>query len=985
MNYLNKTLSISRQGTDLGQLILPVFKIHQNVSNRSSNELYLFLRQKLRCFLEKNFYDAPAKRYESIETIDNYFQKIDSDTLYDAYEDTLQVKNALSSLSSYLMDLNSDKNMDTTPLFEELFLAIDEIACVDDHVRNINSILIYLSFSQFSISTQKVLLHIYEKMTEQIRTQLLSLDRVAFKGFYDSQSTHSFHIAYMILDDIFNIAGGKYAHDSDLLIERTHLAHDIFKKVFDRKLTLSHLFSEADQDWLYLFSQELSCSTYRMGQIHISPQDLSQEDNFLDFLVYRKFITTQQKNYLKNLNSIEDPNCLDSLRSLVDISITLGEEFIVYTPLFSEYLITYINEKIQSSSHADFSMHHTPLYPFVPIPYSIQNKVLSIMTQSGEPTYFSFDEIEYAMRGMYSEFQTAFLKPYLQLSTFMMAYCDPKHAKRIYKMYLEPKSRSSSAQDCLLLMGANNYDAIREIGTFAFTSPTFQCLTKHQSLLHRLIITSPSTIVDWLSTNLISHETLSTTNVYFNLTLLHSFFFYHPRIVVSCVSKQYIPIQDFIDIKDRYNNALLHWAAQKNSDILELWIQNKYFTIKHFVELTNDYGNSVLHCLARYNPQTLELWVAQKLITVEELNKIKNKDECSILYVLASYSPKTLEKWVQDNLITALELINTNQIQNVSIAHNLALYYPDTLERWVSGGFLTALDFLNLKDKNGNSIFHYLAVENPKTLESWVIQGFLPAEQLMVIKSASGRCILQWIAIHSPQMLECLIQHHFFTAYDLLSLSDVAPPNTLLIAYYNPKIIESWVRTGYITVQELFTISDQKDRSILHYLSERSSQTIELWVRLNLATVDELLNVKDHFFRSVLHWIVKYNCDILFRWVEQGLVTLKQLQQTKDACGDSILHWIASVKPEIFESWRESGLLTIDRLFYIKNNDNTSIMHWLTYFKPSLFEIWSMKGVLILQSLFDVKNNHGESVFNWLQKNTPHNFNFLKTLKCASS
>ena len=949
----------------LDRLVLPLFKIKTQSSATPLYKASFFLYNKLDSFLKKKFSDNPIKLHNSLDKINTYFDQVQSAQVYDNLIHSNKVSDSLCSLTTFLTDLSSDTSFDIDQIFEELFMAIDERACFDDHIYNLDSILLQLSFTQFSAPVRKVIQHIYNKMDDQIRLQLLSLDHNIFKGFKDRQSTHSHHIAILILDDLFNIAGGSLANDADILIKRTHLATTILKKIFDQKLSLGSVLASSDSDWISSLTRDLSCSTSYLGQAYISLQDLIKSTDFLDFLILNKHLTEDQKLFLLDLPENCDQPAIDFLDPLVKVCTKIGQESTVYTRLFTHLLLTFIHQKILPASLSPSPV--IPSFSHSPIPDPLLTKVVSLFANPPSSERFSYSDICTAMRLSNSEFQVPFLKPYLSLSTLMMAYCQPSHAVKIFNNWLSPKGSLVSTRNCLILMGINNHEAVRMIGVSEFLSDKFKSTKTRQPLFFRILLDHPNTIKEWLEKKIISSKILSSIKTDFDNSLLHVLFHHYPQIVESWFNLNLITMSDLIDSKDCLGSSILHRVSDKKPLLLEQWVEKKFISISKLLKIRNVTGNSVILFLAKYHSKSLETWVENKLVSVNKILYNKNNYHCTVGLILARYNPQTLIRWIQQGVVTIKDLTKSIDKFGDSICHRLAIYNPKVLQYFLIHDHLSFKDLFQTVNNESNSLIHYLVLYSPSIVKSCLDEKRISIQDLINHKNSFDDTALHWIAEHSPSMLIDWIDEQLLSVHELFTIKN-KKGNTVMhvLCRIAPEVVADWIRKKWIPIQQLFEVKDNCDYSLIYVIANSKPEILELWINQNLITFSQLVCLSPPCICAVIHVIALHHPDILIEWIEKGYISPQDFLDTKDSSGHSVAHYLSQQTPRILLFLVQHGYLAPQELLIITDNSNNSVIHWLAKHNPKAIMQWLEDGKITIQELLHSQNTYGHSIIHLL-------------------
>lgn len=999
---------------DLENRVFPLLKISKVDNPLSICDSCNFLKIQLDHYLANlNLEKAELEFNQS--TIELYFRDLINGTLYTRTEPIL---NSIIILTTLLSRMSWDNDRNKQFFYQELFYAIKERACIDDHAYNLNKLLLHLNFSQVSSPIRKVVQYLHEKMMNQIHCQVLSLDSNFFNGFYDEQSTHSFHIIYMLLDDIFGIADGRYRNDRDILIPRTELAFEILKSSFHHKLTLKHLLFHPSQNWKDYLAHTLSSSYSYIGEAHISIHDLSEAVDFLDYLIFRNVITPEQSYILKHPSLIENDNELDFFKELALISTEIGEEKIIYTPFFAELIMQFIFEKIMPNNLTLNCNDSNSLFTFRALPKLLLEKVVLFFTSPESFPFFSYNDILMGMKDKDSESYQSFLKPYISLNTLMMAHCDPKYARLIYKKCILPHADLEWVLDCLILMGGNNYLAVKNIGFDDYINSKFHSSQHHLSLLQRMIKKNPQIISQWLKLKLISKKTFFKVISYGQDSVLHTIIQEYPLLLKSWIKENVFNFHELIPIKDEFKASVFHRIAQTSPEILKSLIVDGYITAFDLISNKDIYLNSILHIIAQYDSQTIAYLVQHDHISVQELLTIYNANNHSIAHSLVLRNPEPLTFFLVNKLILIEDLFFTKDNQGLSVIHWLAFYHSLTLERWVDQGLIDMNHLISHRVNHNVSVGHLLAEFNPQTIDHWVREKMLSPRKLLLIKNQKSESIMDWLSHFAPYILEFCIEKKLINVPELLNpqnhdLHSIA----FCLATYNPHIIDAWIQQKLIPIRYLYEYKDKKGNTILHLIARHAIQTLQKWVDQNLITVSKISTINNIFKSSVLHMVTIYSAETFQTWVEKGLITFRELVNVVDSHGMHLFHWVAKKKPSILDVWLETKRTTIDelakyrnikgvtpvhylakfscetldkcvergdttvqKLILLKTFSNSSIIHWIGEYSGNTLLRWINYGFVTIQEVSPLKNNKNETVFDFLEIYYPDTFKELQKL-----
>ena len=1004
---------------DVSNAVLPLLKISKTIFNLTIEEACTILQLHLNSFIHEKYQD-PQKLQSSLLDVDTYFINAKAGTLYENPLHMSQIQKILRIIASYLDHLDPKKNIDTDPLFYDLIQSIESRACFDQHAYNLNALLIQLSFSQFSPPIQRVLQHIHLKMQAQISFQLSSLDQNIFKGFTDLESVHSTHIVYMILDDIFGVAGGEYANTEDLLINRNPVLKEILKRLFNNKLTIQHLLSCPNESWQSSLARDLSCDTFCIGESPISMEDLSKAPHFINFLLHQGLITVEQKRLLEHPESILDDNELDFFKPLATISTELCAEKIVYTPLFAQLLIQFILEKIYSSDDFKTCVEST-IAPFsIPnVPLPLSDKIVSLFSMcSNLSPQFSYNEISFAMLENNVLFHTPFLKPHLSLSTLMMAHCHPRDSKKIFNKWILPNAKLAWAHDCLLMMGSMNYDSIMKIGMDVFTDSAFTTREGGPNLLYCLIYRTPQTLTKWFQNKMISSQFLSNSKTHDQIPFLHFVSDFHPYLLDKWVQNDYIPIHILKTTKDDSDCSVLHWISVDNSDLLEswilkgllkicdlsltkdgvgdsvlhwlaslnerlipLWLQKGILSITDLISTKDDIGNSLLHFIINYHPKILITLIDQKLIDIDLLKNIKNDREVSLLHFIAYQIPDIIDSLLKDKLLDFNDLKLTKNISHQSVLHWIAQYCPLKIELWLEKKLLSAHDLIVTFDNRGSTILHWIAKHHPETIQKWVDNKQFTIQELSYIKNHHGESVLHFIPCRNDNTLDIWLKSKQISIYELMNNVDLNGVSLLeLVAKFNVQILSSWVETQAVSISNLANSKDIIGNTLLHMIAHFYPLTLQLWVEMGFITVKELIDISNDSQENILHFLAQFQPKTLELWFINGIIKIEDLSSARDSQGSTVIHLLAIYYPKLLELWVNDNHISVQELIKFKTDHGITVVHLLAQYQPQTLQLWLNHKFVSYSELLNSRTNDNLSFEYFLNIYSPQFLAKLKSL-----
>lgn len=880
---------------DKANFVLPLLKINQIPIEITTTETYSYLKRHLTNYLDKAYSDEPDKKVVLLGKVNNYFLDIQNNRLYEDKKDNQVVQILLKRLASFMLKYQSDPSINLEEIIQSLFTAINERACIDDHQNNLKGILIHISYFNEEAPIRKILQYLQVKMEEQIRLQLLSLDKNVFKGFWDRQTTHEIHIAKIILDKIFNIADGEYQSNKDILIPDTTFGSQVLKNLFEGKLTLQHLLSELDSGWRECFAMNLSCSTSSIGPIHISAYDLKKSPKFVAYLAKKNNFTEAQVEILLNIDAVENDDDLNFLKPLATINTDIGQESWIYTPLFAEQLVDYLREKNEKS----FS--EKPLTPITKkekstpelIPENIQKKLMKLIATPEKSEKFSYEEIETAMQNQNSEYHQPFLKAYLHPIHLMITYCKAEDAMKVYTKWIVPNSKMLWAQDCLIMMCSVNMNAIHKIGINILNNSLFKATNGELLLIQRIALETPNLLNEWLEKKIISINFLN-------------------------------------QLPDNIENSALHYLAHYHPSILKEWTDKDYIEINELLLTRNKKGHCIAHILSQFGIELIEKWLEQGQISMEKLLEIRSKEKISILHILAEHHSDILDKWFRSEKITFKTFMQIRDQYNNSALFWLAKFKPEILYDWVKDGLINLQELLKLEETENFTLVSQIIVKNIEIIKQWMLEGKLKMKDLLGKNPAKNFNIIRTIISSAPDFLIWLVDKNYVTVQQLQQKKLLHKTTVChILASKKVSILEHWVECKATTLDKFLYDKNDNGQTIAHFLIEQNPTSLQKWIDKELLSPKKIKNLKANDGHPLLIWASQYAIELINDWITKGFITIKELLKVKDGFGNPIIFWLTRFSADQLNEWIDNDTLHVKDFINQKNSDGQNISSFI--------------------------------------------------------
>ena len=725
---LNKLLSTySFDFLDSSALDNAIFPLFQCFPVKSSLDLFDQHCHKIESWLILYIEGGCLLKHDSVylsRLVKTYFKDIRDQSIFLSFQHE-QLNPLLSKISLLLPTFDPQSSYSSFSSILDNFLSvIQEITCFDQHRDGLRSILLCPVLKLFDPPISKFVDFIFHRMISQINLTVSSWDHTVFKGFYDSEPIHSEHILFLILDDLFGIAGGGYKTEEDLIFLRTPLAYHICKACFEGKLTLKHLFSDGTNSWRQnvsnLLSSGLNCPE---SDFKLSIQDLLDSPDLLSFLLSRNLLSEKQLDLLKSCIYSNDDHVFDLGWMRYSDSSDFPET--TYTNFFTDALLTYTFQKLSLTSN------------FMPLPdriFTINQKNQVILDKlincyflgQSSPDFFSFSDITHAISSLDSDtfFRQPFLKSMLSLFTLMLAYVRPEDSLLFFNSFIWPARKQLWVVDCLRMMICSNTEAFLNLpfdkcsSIVAYNTSIFHLIAvDHPDSFTDLIIASKDLFFPMRSLkssdgnspfhllarsnpscflNLFQHfpdliVELTSCHDFDNLTPYHSLFFKSPVLFVDLLV-----------------------AFPDHQDSLLLLFTNLIFS-NSFASLSNP--TTPFHILAKDYPSLFLKILNLAPLMAEKIIDCKDFNNSTPYFFLLESHPKIfidcLRRFPDLNQIFIRSETKNSLRKFVQDKPDLFL---DLLDKDSSHVFL----FSNLKDFVGKTAFHYLGFHHPSHLAQFL-------------------------------------------------------------------------------------------------------------------------------------------------------------------------------------------------------------------------------------------------------------------------
>ena len=692
--------------TSLHSMVLPLF-INDSLNNGNltiddaSQKLIGWVRYYLFHF------SSSSTEADSLYTICvKYFDDIKKGSLYNT-SDLPSINRLLIKIADSLpsTDLYQGSSVPVQKL--DLFLSsLQNRRCADQHRDQLRKIVRYDILNQFDQPIQKIIADLIYRMESQISLTIESWDKSVFSGFYDSQSVHSEHILYLLLDDLFGISGHTLSSENDILLRRTSLARCISQASFQDKFTLSHLLSDGSENWELNFSNLVSSSS--VSSLSLSIQDLANSHDLLSFFVHRRYLTDYQKDLIINSADpfSEDNHVIDF--PWLSFSDVVGEEKIQFHSIFSTIFFEYVYTKLSTLLSVDPSLSSTvDSTSLIPVDSIVERKLIDEYFLGNVPKQpFSLEQILHAMQSDLdrSEYHCCFLKSQLKLSTFMMAHCNPNDVLFLFNEFLFPNRHQLWVLDCLSLMLANNIASAIHIPSekwkFFVNNHNESVLklfaSRHSSSFYKLIKAHPEFIPRLASFVDKDGTTLLHWIVIFDAYPLVNILFDYPEFfdVLSRITEK------------KQNASIFHWLSNHHGDSLVRLVTHNVSLLYRLHHIVDSYGSTPFNWLAQYSPDHFLSLVRSVPVFLDLLlNESDSKNTPVHWFVF--FHPTLLFKLYD---LAPEKILSFRGKRKETLFHQLAYLHPNVFCENVSKLPFSVLNLL--VDTHNKSPFDYLHIHH---------------------------------------------------------------------------------------------------------------------------------------------------------------------------------------------------------------------------------------------------------------------------------
>ena len=794
------------------------------------SEIFQFLNDH--CDKEK----SPKLKQHHLLALDRagiYFESISKGTLYDChYQSTLHP--LLIKIAMLLAKLKfSSSNF--INIVERLSYAIQNKSCLDQHRDDLRRILIFDLIQTFDPPIRPIIESIYHRMDSQIQFTLSSWDHTVFYGYRDMQSVHSEHVVYLLLDDLFGIAGGTLSNETDILIRRTHLARNICRSCFNNKLSLKSLFSFGDVSWQSYFSKLISCGKSSFpSDFKLSVQDILDSPHFLSFFISTGVLSDSDLSFLKTIDFSTESDTLRFDFSWLRYSNESFVEETTYSELFVTILFTYIQDVFTKDMYrvSPGSSFSESSY-FSDFDLLIENKLIQqyfLAVDDKEP--FTLSEIQFAFRTTDNKemYTRPFLKPFLSLYAFMIANCEASDASLYFDEILFPSYSSSWSFDCLSMLLCTNpsisdYLPLDKLSFFSNSS--------HMSLPHYFCKYYSHIIDYWVCSRLLSIKVLDSTKMNGGSSILFPLAQFYPKIYCPIIKKNRF-ILPFVDYdRDSFHTSSLHILSRNHPDSLYDLISNGFISLSFLSSLKDADGYTIFHWLSKYSPSILCNLIINNVLSLPVMARFIDNDCSTPFHWLAIYHGTVFFNLIC-NYSPSLNFFKSHfDRMGVTPFHLLAHHFPRILYTFFVEDTSLVTDVGFIQDFNKNTVFHWLVRFNPQIIYD-LIETFPESIHIFGFFNNSRDCSL----FHS------LLIRHPEVFYDIFSKLPIklstwylfrdSVGNTVfhLLARYYPDILIRILDSQFVTIKQLDRVVNADCLSPIHlirfYYPDKSKRIFNL-------------------------------------------------------------------------------------------------------------------------------------------------------------
>ena len=699
---------------DFDSVILPLFQYYPIKAHSISLSSAISKIQSWVLF----YYDSHNDSFSSNtrNELSLYFHNLKNFNLYSTpYKDQLHpIIIQLSTLLPPFDDLQSTSAL--TDILDPLIYSITNRLCLDQHRSQLQSILGSHSFKQFDAPIRDILSLMYDRMFHIIHSTLSDWESNLLKGFVNYQRIHTEHLTFILLDELFNIAGGHLKSEKDLVLDKFYLTKEILWASFKDTLTLKNIFSESDvDDWKVYLAKQLSIGgDDRPFDCKLPLSSLLNAPHFLSYLFRHQHLDSIDYNTLKRINDTSTLETLTFSLPWVFYTDDVDNPETRYNTLFVTILMQYIHESLTGNLIPTvFSKPKSPFFSTKDVRSSHRSQLVNqyfTHIQKREP--FSYNDIKFALYSFrYRKGYThSFLFHNLHVGRLMFIHCNPKDAKILFNQFILHRQDFFIPYQTLSMMTHRNPEAIKAIGTKRVLSFIMDRGEYFFSSSNELIPEICETI--------------------FTLTSLN------PSL-----------IYELGNWKDHSGNSFLHLLSCLSPTVFERFVESFPAQMNFFSIRTNSEKNSFWHILAFNNPKSFYRLLSKQLIPVDRLSSfLLYKLDNPIFHSLCAVNLSVFLEFNDKNHDFLLQIKSLRTHSGSTLFHWLAFYDPDI--------FLTLLETKNSNacsiissshDERGHTAFNVLAEVHPSYLCYLIKENLLPLDVISQ-QTFEGGTLLHWLA-----------------------------------------------------------------------------------------------------------------------------------------------------------------------------------------------------------------------------------------------
>ena len=799
--------------------------------------------------------DLEEKDTETLVKAENYLEKIEKGTLY-SYSYKEQIHPLLIKIVENIELSYANEKEKGNDKIKELLGIIENQQCIDQHRYELKNMLPLPCLKNFDQAIKKIIYNIAEKMTYQIEAEEENWSKTVLNGFHDEQSVHTKHMLYLILDELFGIAGGTLLKEKDILIKKTALNKKICENCFKNKLTLDHILSDGEDNWKESFAKQLSIGDgSRESDVKLTLYDLCKSKKFLAFLEEKGAITQDEINRMEEINeSVEDIKINTELLKFSNIE---GEEYVIYKEKFVELIIEYIyteltrdliikeKEKVLKNKEEDDTI----------IERKLEEKIIKQYfegSQKKEP--FTKEEIEKLIKeGNEKAYTQIIIKPYLRLETFIIANCEEKSVVEIFDSILWKQKNQKWVMDCIMMMFTTNLKS----GLKLDRDKVLQIRDEKGKTVWELLAEHyPETIcrlieADYINTEYIQNELEDTQKI-----ILHIIAKYSPINIEGLIKRGYVDNTSLVKIRDRNESTLLHILEFYGGKNLTRLIEGGYIKPEDLNAKCSQ-GFTVLHWMVVDNKNLLTKLIKDGYITTQILINSKDKKGNSVLHWIVKEHTEIIIDLIKEDYLKLEDLGKAKNIYGNSAIHLLGQINSDKFMELIKESKESARKILSIKNNENQTVMHCIAQYGPQHIETLIKEPFNLKDLMISVKDSKGRCPLHWVAEDGGDTICELIQKGIIPAIYLLNIRDNDGCNLVhRIALYNIRALQKIIEEEIIPKRMLLRCKNEEGETPVHILSNQLENLFEL-IDKKIIDERELINTKNIYGDTVLDRIVE--------------------------------------------------------------------------------------------------------------------------------